>query len=502
MRRTALIAGLLLLPLLSLAQAQPAPARHQDPAASETNDAAARGRAEIPRLPADVTTQHMLDLPAGPMRVMVTAGAIRLPDDHGGALADIAFVAYRRPDADPRRRPVTFVFNGGPGMASGWLQVGAVGPWRIPLIPAPSAPANPEPNADTWLDMTDLVFLDPPGTGYARVLGGEEARRTAWSVDGDIDLLAQAIRRWLDRNDRMGSPTYLLGESYGGFRAPLLTRRLQEQEGVGISGMVLLSPALDLGRIAPGTDPMALASRLPSEVAALRSVQGPVTRDSVRDVETYAAGDYVTDLLRGVRDEAAVERLTTAVARLTGLDPGLVKRYEGRLDTDVFLHEIARASAEIGSPYDATVLTPDPMPLRLASRAADPMLDGLRAPITAAVVSLYHRFGWQPERVYHLVSDAAFRSWNWRRGMTPPESTGALQVALALDPRLRVLVAHGLYDLVTPYFATELLLRQVPAFAGPARLRLVVYPGGHMFYSDDASRAALHRDAATLYPPN
>ncbi|MBN8925153.1 MAG: hypothetical protein J0H19_00865 [Rhodospirillales bacterium] len=500
MRRLALIAGLLLLPTFGLAQAPPAHPPAQ--AASEPDGGAGRGRTEIPRLPGDVTTQHTLDLPSGPMRVMVTAGAIRLPDDHGGALADIAFVAYRRPDADPRSRPVTFVFNGGPGMASGWLQVGAVGPWRIPLVPSPSAPADPEPNADTWLDMTDLVFLDPPGTGYARVLGGEDARRTAWSVEGDIDLLAQAIRRWLDRNDRMGSPKYLLGESYGGFRAPRLTRRLQEQEGVGISGMVLLSPALDLGRIAPSTDPMALASRLPSEVAALRGVQGPVTRDSLGDVEAYAAGDYVTDLLRGVRDDAAVERLSAAVARLTGLDPALVRRYQGRLGTDVFLHEIARARAEIGSPYDATILTPDPTPLRLTSRAADPMLDGLRAPITAAMVSLYHRFGWQPDRVYHLVGDAAFRSWNWGRGTTAPESMGALQTALALDPRLRVLVAHGMFDLVTPYFATELLLRQVPAFAGPSRLRLVVYPGGHMFYSDDASRAALHRDAAALYPPN
>ncbi|MBN8904714.1 MAG: peptidase S10, partial [Rhodospirillales bacterium] len=364
---------------------------------------------------------------------------------------------------------------------------------------APSAPADPIPNAETWLDLTDLVFLDPPGTGYARILGGEDARRAAWSVDGDIALLAQAIRRWLDRNDRMLSPKYLLGESYGGFRAPRLTRRLQEREGVGISGMVLLSPALDLGRIASDNDPMAWVYRLPSEVAALRALHGPVTRESLGDVESYAAGEYVTDLLRGVRDEAAVARLNSNVTRLTGLDPELVRRAQGRLDTDVFLHEIARARAEVGSAYDATVLAPDPTPHRPFSRYADPMLDGLRAPITAAMVTLYRRFGWQPDGVYRLVGDAAFRGWNWGRGMSPPESVGALQAALALDPRLRVLVAHGMYDLVTPYFATDLLLRQVPAFAGPERLRLVVYPGGHMFYSDDEARAALHRDAAAIY---
>ncbi|MGA8196370.1 MAG: hypothetical protein WB902_23730, partial [Acetobacteraceae bacterium] len=192
---------------------------------------AAAPAADVHHLPADVTTQHTLELPDRTLRFSATAGAIRLADDKGAPRADVAFIAYRLDGADPRNRPVTFAFNGGPGMASGWLQVGAVGPWRIRLgadATIPSASPDPMPNAETWLDFTDLVFIDPPGTGYSRILAsGDDARRSLWSVEGDIAALAEVIRRWLDRNERSVSPKYLLGESYGGFRAPRLARALQ-----------------------------------------------------------------------------------------------------------------------------------------------------------------------------------------------------------------------------------------------------------------------------------
>lgn len=477
----------------------PAPATAPAPALPAT-PAPAPAAADPARLPADAVTHQTLELPGRTLRFTATAGAIRLSDDRRTPLADVAFVAYQQADADRRTRPVTFVFNGGPGMASGWLQVGAVGPWRVQLAAAPSTSPEPLPNAETWLDFTDLVFVDPPGTGYSRVLAtAEDARRRLWSVDGDTNALAEVIRRWLDRADRSLSPKYILGESYGGFRGPRLARRLQSNEGVGVTGLVLLSPLLDVHGESGFMDPMGWVTRLPSIVAATRAAPGPVTRADLAEVEQYAAGEYLADLLRGVRDPAAVERVATRVAALTGLDPALVRRYQGRLDTDVVLHELDRADRRVGSIYDATIRSADPFPHRALSWYPDPVLDGFAAPVTSAMVALYHRFGWRPEGVYHLANDAAFNQWEWGRGMGRPESLSPLQAALALDPRMKVLIAHGLFDLRTPYFATALMLRQLAPLGGPERLRLAVYPGGHMFYADDASRAALHDDAAALY---
>ena len=171
-----------------------------------------------PTLPQAQLTHHTLDVGGRTLKFSGTADSIRLSNAKDEPESDIAFIAWQSEGADPHTRPVTFVFNGGPGMASGWLQVGALGPWRIPLVPVPSAQPEPAPNAETWLDFTDLVFIDPPGTGYSRVLAKDEAdRKRIWSVEGDIDLLSEAIRRWLDKNGRTVSPKFIAGESYGGF---------------------------------------------------------------------------------------------------------------------------------------------------------------------------------------------------------------------------------------------------------------------------------------------
>ena len=308
---------------------------------------------DIRPMPADRVVHHSLELPGRTLEFTSTAGAIRLFDDKNSPLTDLAFIAYQLDGGEPAHRPVTFVFNGGPGFASGWLQVGAVGPWRIPLggdATVPSASPDPLPNAETWLDFTDLVFIDPAGTGYSRILGNnEEARKRLWSVQGDIDYLAQAIRRWLDKSNRMVSPKYILGESYGGFRAPRLARQLANSEGVGLTGLVLVSPALDIGGRSLAFDPFYFVDRLPTMAAVARAAQGPVTHGQLADVEQYAATDYLLDLTRGERDQQAIERRSQKVAEFTGLDPALVRRYDGMIDNATFLHEFARAQGRIGS---------------------------------------------------------------------------------------------------------------------------------------------------------
>jgi carboxypeptidase C (cathepsin A) len=459
--------------------------------------------AEARHLPADVTTHHTLDLPGRSLHFSATAGAIRLRDAKDAPLADLAFVAYQLDGSEPAHRPVTFVFNGGPGFASAWLQVGAVGPWRIPIggsATVPSASPEPIPNAETWLDFTDLVFIDPAGTGYSRVLASnEEAKRRFWTVDGDISYLADAIRRWLDKFDRSVSPKYLLGESYGGFRAPRLARELANNHGVGVAGLLLVSPALDFGGRSSVFDPFIYVDRLPSMTAAARAADGPVTRAQLADVEHYAATDYLVDLTRGERDADAVARRSKRVAEFTGLDAALVRRNGGMLDNDVFLHELDRVRGRVGSVYDATITSLDPFPRETLSNAPDPVLDTLKAPVSSAMVAIYDTYlNWRPDTPYRLFSSEANRNWDWGHGLgARPQAVAPMRVALALDRHFSVLIAHGLFDLITPYFATQLLIDQIPQASGGDRVRLAVYPGGHMFYTDDASRAAW-RDASRV----
>ena len=467
----------------------------------------ASGAEDGRRLPPDATTRHALDLPGRTLRFTATAGSFPLTDPQGAPQADVAYIDYRLEVPEPRARAVTFVVNGGPGAASAWLQLGALGPWRLPLVgdaALPSAPPEVVPNAETWLDFTDLVFIDPAGTGYSGFArAGDEARRRLWSVEGDVRSLAEVVRRWLERNGRVASPKFLVGESYGGFRGPRLVRALQADQGIGIAGLVLVSPVLDFGGRSAAFDPLSLATGLPTMAAVARAGAGPVTRADLAEAEGYAAGDYLVDLLRGERDVEAVARLVERVAALTGLDPELVRRRRGRVEVGEFLRELGRrAGGRVASAYDATVTGPDPFPLAVAGRHPDPVLDALVAPLTSAMTDLYGgRLGWRPEgRRYELLNRATAREWDWGggRGDDPPEAVRGLRTALALDVRLRVLVAHGLFDLVTPYFRTKLILDQIPGTAGGDRIRFAAWPGGHMFYALDAPRAALRDEARAV----
>ena len=459
---------------------------------------------EAASLPADVTTRMGLELSGRTLRFSATAGSIRIKNDRQEPQADVAYVAYQLDSNDRRNRPVLFAFNGGPGSASGWLHVGALGPWRVPLSGDAGVPsASPEPlaNADTWLDFTDLVFIDPPGTGYSRIVApGDDARRRFWSVNGDIDVLAETIRRWLDQHDRITSPKYLLGESYGGFRGPRLARALQSEHGVGVKGIVLVSPLLDTHVEGGFLNPFAWVDRLPSMVATSRAMRRPVKRADLADAEAYAASDYLTDLVRGERDTTAVARLSETVAALTGLDRAVVERYHGRIDTDVFLHELNRTNGRIGSIYDATVTVGDPDPHRNMSAYPDPITEGLSAPVTGAMMAIYSgKLNWRPDGVYHLLNKSVFPQWDWGRSIGRPQSLEALQQTLSVDPRTRVLIAHGLFDLRTPYFTTVRLLNAMSDAGTANRVRLEVYAGGHMFYINDASRAAFREAAHGLF---
>ena len=202
--------------------------------------------------------------------------------------------------------------------------------------------------------------------------------------------------------------------------------------------------------------------------------------------------------LRGRADEDATARMVERVSELTGLDPLVVERAAGRIDSEAFARETLRADGRLISPYDATVASADPPPQ--GRRAPDPVLDAMTAPLTSAMIAHYRdTLGWLPDRRYILLNGGASRAWDWGDGRGQPEAVGALERVLALDPEFRLLVAHGYTDLVTPYFASELILRQLPAFGPDGRVRQRNYRGGHMFYLREQSRRALREDAMALY---
>ncbi|MDB5512440.1 MAG: peptidase [Enterovirga sp.] len=492
--------ALLAIPTQHLA-AQPGP----PPGAKPSEQASAATQIAGRRLPADSTTEHLVELPGRSLKVTATAGSLPLVDPQGNAQAELGFVSYTLAGAEPGSRPVIFAVNGGPGASSAYLHLLVAGPWRLPLGAATISPSQSPalvPNAETWLDFADLVFLDPVGTGYSRAAGSEsEIRDRYYSVEGDVSSLSAAIARWLRSNDRLGSPKFFLGESYGGFRGPLVVEKLQTELGIGLSGMILLSPVLDFGWLGqPRQNPFDFVTRLPSLAAARLEQAGATNRAALADVERYAAGEYLVDLTRGLRDPAAVDRVSARVAELTGLDPALVRRRAGRIDMGTFQREFRRSEGRLASAYDTGVTAFDPDPTTDRGEGGDAVLTAMTSPLaTAAVDHLWRRLGWRvPNQRYELLNGSVSGSWRYGRGRTSPQVMDEVKQVLALDPNFRLLVAHGLTDLVTPYFASELLMRQLPAYGADSRASLAAYPGGHMFYTRDASRAAFRADAEAL----
>ncbi|MGU3666832.1 S10 family peptidase [Methylobacterium sp. A49B] len=500
------LAGTALALTLALAapmRAQDAPHGHPQGESRQEARPAPRGP-EGRRLPPDSTTKHSLTLPDGKtLDFTATAGSLPLVDEAGKLQAEIAYVAYTMAREAGRARPVTFAVNGGPGASSAYLNIGAIGPWRLPVGKdsiSPSQPVTLSPNDGTWLGFSDLVFLDPVGTGYSRASDGNG--KTYWSIDSDASTLAAVIARYLRVNDRMASPKFYVGESYGGFRGPLIAEKLQEDIGVGLSGMVLLSPVLDFGWLeTPRANPWGYVLKLPSLAAGALERAGTVPRPNLlADAEAYASGPYLADLLKGPGDAAAVARMTEKVVPLVGLDAGLVRAQAARLTTRSVQREIDRSDGRVTSAYDTGITGWDPNPEAAQSSFEDPQLTALQAPLTSAMLDLYARtLKWPvPNMRYELLNNAVNRGWSWGSGRQAPEVLSNLKGALALDGRLRVLVAHGFTDLVTPYYASKLLLAQVPAYAA-GRLSLSVYPGGHMFYTRPDSRTAFRTDVERLY---
>jgi carboxypeptidase C (cathepsin A) len=480
----------------------PPPPSGRRPNGDRGNTQAATANAELHALPADSVTHHTLALPGRNLAFTATAGSIALYNDKGEPQADIAYTAYQLDDTEKPNRPVTFVFNGGPGASSAYLQLGNAGPWRLPLngdAAVPSASPQLQPNAETWLDFTDLVFIDPVGTGYSRFAAtGDDVRKRFFSVEGDVASIAVTIRRWLEKSDRLLSPKYILGESYSGIRGPRVVRELQTRQGVGVKGLILISPLMDF-REYSGSSILQYVASLPTMAAVAREDKGGVTRADMADVENYARGDFLADLVKGEINAEATTRMANRVAALIGVDPAVSRRLAGRFATSEFRREFDRNNGRVTGRYDGSVSGLDPDPDASISHFDDPSGDALIAPLSSAAVELTRNtLNWRPDGPYELLSNSVNREWDFGRSNDPAQSVSQLRQILALDPTLKVLVAHGLFDLATPYYGSKILLDQLPPYATQDRVKLVVYPGGHMFYTRDASRQMMRAEAEKM----
>src|SRR6266404_1255853 len=457
---------------------------------------------------------------AGGTPIEYTASAkwlvLRKKEKPSAEIFSVSYVA-KGGDAD---RPVMFVFNGGPGASSAYLHLGAVGPQRV-VFPAdgtlPQMPPRLEQNAESWLAFTDLVFVDPVGTGFSRII--EDERKDGASEDKkkdeandpkeyfgysrDLESLCEFMSRWLSSQDRWGSPVFIAGESYGGYRVGRLVRMLQETAGIGLNGAILISPALEISSLASSDyDVLGWVDLLPTMAAAAthhgRSrvfPAGTALDDVLREAETFATGDYTAFLTRGASMPLAErDRILARLADLIGLPTDLVTRAEGRVTIRVFTRELLRDERKVLGLYDATITVTDPFPDREPFAGPDPTLSGISPAYTMAINrQLRSEIGVETDREYTVLSLEVNEAWKndaQQHFFLPPVgATDDFRYGMSLNPYMKAFITHGRYDLVTPYYASDRLrnlMRLDPEMAN--RLTVRHFGGGHMFYAWEESR--------------
>jgi carboxypeptidase C (cathepsin A) len=452
-------------------------------------------------LPSDAVTEHSIDVPTGKLAYTATAGTFSLFDQSGARSAAVFYTAYVAKSSNPSARSVTFVFNGGPGAASAFLNLGLVGP-RIAefgMNGRDGANVHLIDNPQTWLAFTDLVLIDPVGTGWSRAAKADGGR-AFWNVHGDAESMAKVIALYVAKNGRASSPKFLLGESYGGFRAAKAARVLQSDQGIVVSGILMLSPLLE-GAFQFGGDRFALAAalQLPSLAAAELERKGTFSKEALARAEHFALTDYLSTLAGTPPRGDAAKSFYAQVAAMTGVSVDAVAETRGFI-RDSYLKNLYAGDHKVVSHYDATFASDDPYPESPVARGPDPILDGvIRAYGGAFVGYARDELGFKTEMSYTLLAEDIANDWDWGSGRAQASVADDLRVLLALSPSFRLMIGHGYSDMVTPYSDSRYVLDHLPASDGEDRAALKLYRGGHMFYLDPSSRKAFTADARTMY---
>jgi carboxypeptidase C (cathepsin A) len=456
-------------------------------------------------LPADVVTDHAIDIGKSKLAYIATAGTLVLYNQSGDQSAAVFYTAYVVKDSSnkgaPPNRPLTFVFNGGPGAASAFLHLGLVGPRILDLGPDSHDAARAElrDNPDTWLAFTDLVLIDPIGTGWSRTAKPDDAKNF-WNIRSDADSVAKAIALYVATNNRTNSPKYLFGESYGSFRAAKVARALQRDQGITTSGIVMMSPLLE-GWLTFGDDGSALraALQLPSLAAAELERNKAFSPEALAAAEKFAMTEYLTTLAGPPPQGDAAKAFYQRVAEISGLPVDAVSQARGFV-SNAYVKSLRAADGKIVSRYDASFAVDDPYPESRSSHGGDPILDGVtRAYGGAMAAYARNELGFKTEMTYALLPGDVTGQWDWKGGRLQASSEDDLRVLLAYGPSFRLLIAHGISDMVTPYAMTRYVLDHMPPSDPPGRVQLKLYRGGHMIYLDAQSRKAFSADASAFY---
>ena len=496
-RRAAIAIGIAVVATAAAAQERPARPGHSEQGRQEQG-----GPGVLSLLPGDSVTEHSVDTPSGKLAYTATAGTFSLFDQSGERSAAVFYTAFVAKSNDPGR-PVTFVFNGGPGASSAFLNLGLVGP-RIASFGNSYDGANVRlvDNPETWLAFTDLVLIDPVGTGWSRP-AKPDGDSAFLGVHRDAESLAKVIALYVAKNGRVSSSKFILGESYGGFRAVKVARTLQSNQGIVVSGILMVSPMLE-GEFHFGGDRFALgaALRLPSLAAAELERRGTFSTAALAQAEHFALTDYLSALAGPPLRGDAAHAFYARVAQMTGLPEDVIARERGFI-RDTYVKNLRGNDHKIVSHYDATFAVDDPNPESETARGPDPFLDGfIRAYGSAFVAYARDELGFKTDMTYNLLASDISGKWDWQEGggRSPPSAAEDLRELLALTPSFRLMIAHGYSDMVTPYSDSRYLLNHIPASVDGERAELRLYRGGHMFYVDPQSRKAFTADARTMYP--
>jgi len=455
---------------------------------------------------APIVTHHQISMNGRVLRYTATAGRLPIKREDGKIEAEMFFVAYTLDGQDAGRRPLTFAFNGGPGSASVWLHMGALGPKRVMLTSEgfmPPAPYRMEDNQSTLLDRSDLVLVDAIGTGFSRAADLETSKKF-WGVKGDIEAYGEFIRMFLTRYDRWTSPLFMLGESYGTTRAAGVAGYLADK-GIAFSGITLLSTVLNFQTVEnTKTNDQAYIFLIPTYTmtAAYHHKLAPeLTQDLIKsrqEAERWASNEYAQALAKG--DALTPQERETTIeqmARYTGLSKTFLDQADLRVDVPKFTHNLLLDQKLRVGRLDTRFTGPDPQGL-LDTKFYDPTSSAIVPPYTA-VFNNYVRneLGYKSDMPYYVfASEAGFGKWEWGNAIEGfPDTASALRSAMAKDPYLKVLVMEGYYDLATPYYAATYTMEHLNlAPALRKNISFATYDCGHMVYLRPDMLAKMKRD--------
>ena len=493
-----------LIALAPIAAAQPKPSQ----ASTKPMDAQVAATTQASKLSDKLSiSEHELKIGDTVLKYKATAGYMTVKDENGKEKANFFFVAYEKilNGEDKNQRPITYVFNGGPGAAAVWLHMGTAGPKRVQLLEDGQAPAPPYrwiDNQYSWLDLTDMVFIDPVGTGYSRPAAGEKGEQF-WGVREDVTSVGDFIRLYTTKYERWLSPKFLAGESYGTTRAAALSQHLVDRYGISLNGIVLVSTVLNFTTLAfaDGND-VPYSLYLPTYAATAwyhkklaSDLQGMDLDKLLREVEQFASNEYTMALAKGGALSADERKnIVEKLSRYTGMTQDYVDKADLRIRSDNFRKLLLGDSRQLIGRFDARIKGYDPRPVG-SSPEYDPSLPEYLA-IYSATFNDYVRkeLKYENDLPYEVL--AGLGPWNYGRG-----GNGYLNVAEELrsamikTPHLKVMFASGYFDLATPYFSTTYTVDHMD-LGKELRENISTqrYIGGHMMYHNQKSLVELKRD--------